>query len=143
MYCYSSHWCKISIFVQKINFDEIYSNIEFEFFPPKMGLLRTWFFVTKNRILPQCVEVGKRTTKSREKRRWRGKAAYLLMNFKSALLHFSCQITQGTKRKILFSEFLYFFGLLSSNIALIVEVRKLIKNKRETVEAKHNKWQNE
>ena len=35
------------------------------------------------------------------------KPAYLLMNFKSALLHFSCQITQAWKKDL-------FFGLLTS-----------------------------
>ena len=47
-----SHWCKISIFVQKFNFDEIYYNIEFEFSRQKGDyweldfLNKNWDFAT-------------------------------------------------------------------------------------------------
>ena len=44
-----AHWCKISIFVQKFNLDEIYSNIEFEYFRKKKRILflnKKWDFAT-------------------------------------------------------------------------------------------------
>ena len=49
----STHCGKISIFVQKFNFDEIYSNIEFEFSRQKWDYWELDFW-TKMGILPQC-----------------------------------------------------------------------------------------
>ena len=52
VFFYGAHWYKISIFVQTLNFDEIYSNIEFEFSRQKRDyweldfMNKNWDFAT-------------------------------------------------------------------------------------------------